>query len=117
MKRLDGLPAAVLGQLLGAVGARVQAQAPPAWPPPRGAPGREPCPLIASVDGSTREARRQQPQGWRAHAGVVLGGKLRVMVEAFATAPCGRGLQTTRPRMPSAWWRRCWRHGPGAGGW
>ena len=44
-------------------------------------------PLIASVDGSTREARRQQPQGWRAHAGVVLGGKLRVMVEAFRHRP------------------------------
>jgi len=87
MKRLDGLPAAVLGQLWVEVCARLQAQAPPALPPPRGAPMREPFPLLASVDGSTLEARRKKPQGLRAHAGLVLGGKLMVMVEAFSHRP------------------------------
>ena len=87
IQRLDVLPAAVLGQLLVEVCARLQAQAPPALPHPRWAPVREHCSLIAIVDGSTREALRKTTQVLRAHAGLVLGGKMMVMVEAFRHRP------------------------------
>ena len=40
-KRLDVLPAAVMGQLFAEVWTRVQAQSPPPRPPPRWAPTRE----------------------------------------------------------------------------
>ena len=87
IKRLDVLPAAVLGQLLAEVCARLQAQAPPALPHPRWAPVREHFPLIAIVDGSTLEALRKKTQVLREHAGLVLGGKMMVMVEAFSHRP------------------------------
>jgi IS4 transposase len=87
IKRLDVLPAAVLGQLWAEVCARLQAQAPPALPHPRWAPVREHFPLIAIVDGSTLEARRKKTQVLREHAGWVLGGKMMVMVEAFSHRP------------------------------
>src|SRR6266511_406871 len=58
--RLDVLPAAVMGQLLVEVCTRLQAQAPPAVPPPSWAPVREAFPWLAMVDGSTLEALRQQ---------------------------------------------------------
>jgi IS4 transposase len=87
IKRLDVLPAAVLGQLLVEVCARLQAQAPPALPHPRWAPVREHFPLIAIVDGSTLEALRKKTQVLREHAGLVLGGKMMVMVEAFSHRP------------------------------
>jgi hypothetical protein len=87
IKRLDVLPATVLGQLLVEVCARLQAQAPPALPHPRWAPVREHFPLIAIVDGSTLEALRKKTQVLREHAGLVLGGKMMVMVEAFSHRP------------------------------
>jgi hypothetical protein len=87
IQRLDVRPAAVLGQLLVEVCARLQAQAPPALPHPRWAPVREHFPLIAIVDGATLEALRKTTQVWREHAGLVLGGKMMVMVEAFSHRP------------------------------
>ena len=87
IKRLDVLPAAVLGQLLADVCARLQAQAPPTVPHPRWTPVREHFPLVAIVDGSTLEALRKKTQVLREHAGVVLGGKMMVMVEAFSHRP------------------------------
>ena len=61
-KRLDVLPAAVMGQLFTEVCTRVQAQPPPALPHPRWAPVRERFPLLAIVDGSTLEALRKKTQ-------------------------------------------------------
>jgi hypothetical protein len=86
-KRLDVLPAAVMGQLLAEVCARLQAQAPPAVPHPRWAPVRERFALIALVDGSTLEALRKKTQVLRECEGLVLGGKMMVMVEAFSHRP------------------------------
>jgi len=86
-KRLDVLPAAVMGQLLAEVCARRPAQAPPAVPHPGWAPVRERCSLLALVDGSTLEALRQKTQVVRARAGLVLGGKMMVMVAAFSHRP------------------------------
>src|SRR5882672_3782868 len=78
-KRLDVLPAAVMGQLLAEVCVRLQAQAPPAVPHPRWAPVRECFSLMALVDGSTLEALRKKTQVLREREGLVLGGKMMVM--------------------------------------
>jgi hypothetical protein len=86
-KRLDVLPAAVMGQLLTEVCARLQAQVPPTVPHPRWAPVRERFSLIALVDGSTLEALRKKTQVLREREGLVLGGKMIVMVEAFSHRP------------------------------
>src|SRR5262250_429619 len=86
-KRLDVLPATVMGQLLAEVCARLQAQVPPTVPHPRWAPVRERFSLIALVDGSTLEALRKKTQVLREREGLVLGGKMRVMVEAFSHRP------------------------------
>jgi hypothetical protein len=86
-KRLDVLPAAVMGQLLAEVCARLQEQAPPAVPHPHWAPVREGFSLIALVDGSTLEALRKKTQVLREREGLVLGGKMMVMVEAFSHRP------------------------------
>jgi hypothetical protein len=86
-KRLAGLPAAVMGQLVAEVCARLQAQAPPAVPHPRWAPVRERFSLLALVDGSTLEALRKKTQVLREREGLVLGGKMSVMVEAFSHRP------------------------------
>ena len=86
-KRLDGLPAAVMGQLFAEVCTRVQAQAAPCVPHPRGAPVRERFPLIAMVDGATLEALRQKTQVLRERAGLILAGKTLVMVAAFSHRP------------------------------
>ena len=85
--RLDGRPAAGVGQLVAEVGARLHAPAPPALPPPSGAPVRQHCARLALVDGATREALRTKTQVVREHAGLVLGGTLMVMVEAFRHRP------------------------------
>ena len=87
--RLDVLPAAVMGQRFAAVCTRLQAQPPPPLPPPSWAPVREAFPLIALVDGSTREALRTQTQRRRPLTGLVLAGKGRVRVEAFRHRPLG----------------------------
>lgn len=107
--RLAVLPAAVVGPLLAAVCARRHAHAPPALPPPSGEPVRQHVARLALVHGSTLEALRNKTQVLRERTGVVLGGKMMVMVEAFSHRPWGRGLPTTRPRMTSALRRRGWR--------
>ena len=86
-KRLDVLPAAVMGQLLAEVCARLQAQAPPVVPHPSWGPVREHFPLLAIVDGSTLEALRKKTQVLREREGVVLAGKIMVMVDAFSHYP------------------------------
>src|SRR5262247_3619231 len=80
-KRLDVLPAAVMGQLLAEVCARLQTQLPPPLPHPSWAPVREAFPRIALVDGSTLEALRKKTQLLRQQEGLVLAGKVMVMVE------------------------------------
>ena len=86
-KRLEVLPAAVMGQLFAEVCARLRAQGPPALPHPPGAPVQAAFSLIAMVDGSTLEALRNKTQVWRERQGLVLGGKRMVMVEAFSRRP------------------------------
>ena len=86
-KRLDVLPAVVMGQLFTEVCTRVQAQPPPPLPHPRWAPVWEAFSLIALVDGSTLEALRKKTQVLRACEGLVLGGKMMVMVQAFSHRP------------------------------
>lgn len=76
-KRLDGLPAALMGQVLTEVWARWQAQPPP-LPHPRWAPVRERFPLLAMLDGSRREALRQKAQLLRQREGRVWAGKRTV---------------------------------------
>jgi Transposase DDE domain len=87
IKRLAGLPAAVMGQLFAEVCARLQAQQSPALPHPCWAPVRDAFSLIALVDGSTLEALRKKTQVLRECQGLVLGGKMMVMVEAFSHRP------------------------------
>jgi hypothetical protein len=86
-KRLDVWPAVVMEQLLAEVCARLQAQAPPAVPHPCWAPVRERFSWLALVDGSTLEALRKKTQLLREREGLVLGGKMMVMVEAFSHRP------------------------------
>lgn len=86
-KRLDVLPAAVMSQLLAEVCARLHRQAPPAVPHPRWAAVRERFSWMALVDGSTLEALRKKTQVLREREGLVLGGKMMVMVEAFSHRP------------------------------
>jgi hypothetical protein len=86
-KRLDALPAAVMGQRFAEVCGRLQAQAPPPLPHPRWAPVCEYFPLIARVDGSTLEALRKKTEVLRQREGLVLAGKMMVMVEAFSHRP------------------------------
>jgi hypothetical protein len=86
-KRLDVLPAVGIGQRFTEVCMRGQAQPPPPLPHPRWAPVWEACSLIALVDGSPLEALRQKTQVLRACEGLVLGGKMRVMVQAFSHRP------------------------------
>jgi Transposase DDE domain len=87
IKRLDVLPAAVMGQLFAEVCARLQTQKSPALPHPCWAPVRDAFSLIAIVDGSTLEALRKKTQVLRERQGLVLGGKMMVMVEAFSHRP------------------------------
>jgi hypothetical protein len=86
-KRLDALPAAVMGQLFTEVCARLQTQAPPGVLLPRWTTVREHFSLIALVDGSTLEALRKKTRVLQEHEGLVLGGKMMVMVEAFSHCP------------------------------
>src|ERR671922_1089423 len=86
-KRLDVLPAVVMGQLFAEVCMRIQAQLPPPLPHPSWAPVREVFPRIALVDGSTLEALRKKTQLLRQQEGLVLAGKVMVMVEAFSHRP------------------------------
>jgi len=87
-KRLDTLPAAVLGAVFGEVCARLQAA--PALVLPgqeRWAAVRAQFPLIAIADGSTLEALRKRTAALQAVEGPVLAGRLLVLVEAFTHRP------------------------------
>jgi Transposase DDE domain len=86
-KRLDVLPAAVMGQLFAEVCTRVQAQSPPPLPHPRWAPVRERFPVLAIGDGSTLEALRKKTASLQARTGLVLAGKIMVLVDAFSHRP------------------------------
>jgi hypothetical protein len=89
-KRLDVLPAAVMGQLFTEVCTRMQTQPPPPLPHPRWAPVRERFPLLAIVDGSTLDALRKKSQILRQREGLVLAGKILVRGEAFSHRPLGQ---------------------------
>ena len=86
-KRLDVLPAAVMGQLLVDVCTRRQAQPSPPLPDPSWATVRAHVPRLAIVEGSTLEALRKQTAVLRQRDGLVLAGKVMVMVEAFSHCP------------------------------
>jgi hypothetical protein len=86
-KRLDVLPVAVMGQLFGEVCTRLHAQPLPALPHPRWAPVQAHFSLLAIVDGSTLEALRKKTPVLRERTGLVLAGKMMVMVEAFSHRP------------------------------
>jgi hypothetical protein len=99
--RLAVLPAGGRGQRLPAVCRRGPAHPPPPLPPPRWAPGWEACALIALVDGSPLEARRNKTQGGRARAScwAARGGGWG---RPAATVRCGRALPQRPPPLPSA---------------
>ena len=86
-KRLDVLPAAVMGQLFAEVCTRVQAQSPPPLPQPGWALVRERFPVLAIGDGSTLEALRKKTEALRQRPGRVLAGMMMVMVAAFTHRP------------------------------
>jgi hypothetical protein len=86
-KRLDVLPAAVMGQLFTEVCTRIQSQPPPALPHPHWTLVRDAFSLIAIVDGSTLEALRKKTQLLRERSGLVWAGRMMVMVEAFHHRP------------------------------
>ena len=88
--RLDGLPAAVMGQRCAEVWTRLPAQAAPSGFHPSWAPGREHCPVLASGEGSTLDARRQRTQVLRAREGVRRAGKTLVLVAACSHRPRGQ---------------------------
>ena len=76
-----------MGELFAEVCTRVQAQSPPPLPHPRWVPVWERFPLLAIVDGSTLEALRKKTEVLQQREGLVLGGKMMVMVEAFSHRP------------------------------
>jgi Transposase DDE domain len=87
-KRLDTLPASALAQVFAEVSARLQAQPPPELPGGESwAPVRAHFARLAVVDGSTLEAVRKKTQTLQTQPGVVLAGRMMVMVEAFTHRP------------------------------
>lgn len=87
-KRLDTLPAAVMGELFAEVCTRRQAQPLPTWPGlEEWAPVRAHFAQIALLDGSTLEALRKKTQALRGIDGTVLAGRMMVRVEAFSQRP------------------------------
>jgi Transposase DDE domain len=87
-KRLDTLPARALAEVFAAVSTRLQAQPPPALPGLESWEGvRTHFACLAAVDGSTLEAVRKKTQTLRAQPGVVLAGRMMVMVDAFTQRP------------------------------
>jgi Transposase DDE domain len=87
-KRLDTLPARALAEVFTEVSARLQTQPPPplphleSWTEVRARFAR-----MAMVDGSTLEAIRKKTQTLQAQPGLVLAGRMMVMVEAFTHRP------------------------------
>jgi hypothetical protein len=86
-KRLDVLPAAVMGQLVVEVCTRLQAQTPLILPHPSWAAVRAHFSPLAIVDGSTLEALHKKTAVLRQREGLVLAGRVMVMVEAFSHRP------------------------------
>lgn len=87
-KRLDTLPARALAQVLAEVSECLHAQPPPPLPGLEGwASVRAHFPCLAAVDGSTLEAVRKKTQTLRSQEGVVLAGRMMVMVDAFTQRP------------------------------
>jgi hypothetical protein len=87
-KRLDTLPASALATLFTEVSARLQAQPPPQLPGLEGwTELRQQFRRVAMVDGSTLEAIRKKTQTLQAQPGLVLAGRMMVMVEAFTHRP------------------------------
>lgn len=87
-KRLDTLPASALATLFTEVSARLQAQPSPQLPGLAGwTEMRKQFPRVAMVDGSTLEAVRKKTQTLQAQPGLVLAGRMMVMVEAFTHRP------------------------------
>src|SRR5439155_116075 len=104
-KRLDVLPAAVMGQLFVEVCTRLQAQAPPALPHPSWAPVRAHFPLLAIVDGSTLEALREKT-AYRTVQVLSQGPYYRdeiIQVGQYRSNPCTHPL-----RMVSVLWQDTW---------
>jgi hypothetical protein len=87
-KRLDTLPAAVMGELFAEVCGRLQAQPLLTWPGlAEWAQVRAHFAQLALLDGSTLEALRKKTQALRGRDGTVLAGRMMVMVEAFSQRP------------------------------
>jgi hypothetical protein len=87
-KRLDTLPASALAAVFTEASARVQAQPPPQVPGLESWTAvRAQFPRLAMVDGSTLEAIRKKTQALQAQPGLVLAGRMMVMVEAFTHRP------------------------------
>jgi hypothetical protein len=87
-KRLDTLPARARAAVFTEVSARLQAQPPPPLPGlERWTEVRTQFARIAMVDGSTLEALRKKTQPLQAQPGLVLAGRMMVMVEAFTHRP------------------------------
>jgi len=87
-KRLDTLPANALAAVFTEVSTRLQAQPPPQLPGLESWTGvRAQFARIAMVDGSTLEAIRKKTQTLQDQPGLVLAGRMMVMVEAFTHRP------------------------------
>jgi hypothetical protein len=87
-KRLDTLPASAFAAVFTDVSARLQAQPSPQMPGlERWTEVQARFPRIAMVDGSTLEAIRKKTQMLRVQSGLVLAGRMMVMVEAFTHRP------------------------------
>lgn len=86
-KRRDVMPAAVMGELLSDVCTRLQAQTPVTLPHPSWAAVRARCAQVAIGDGSPLDALRPTTAVLRQREGLVLAGRVRVMVEAFSHRP------------------------------
>src|SRR5215470_4184558 len=87
-KRLDTLPANALAAVFTDVSARLQTQPPLQLPHlEKWAEVRARFPRIAMVDGSTLEALRKKTETLQAQPGLVLAGRMMVMVEAFTQRP------------------------------
>ena len=87
-KRLDTLPATALAEVFTDVSARLQAQPPPQLPHlEKWAEVQARFAQIAMVDGSTLEALRKKTATLQVQPGLVLAGRMMVMVEAFTHRP------------------------------
>jgi hypothetical protein len=77
-----------MGDVFAEVSSRLQAQPTPSWPGVEDWKAvRARFPLLACVDGSTLEALRKKTQAVREVSGLVLAGRMMVLVEAFGHRP------------------------------